>query len=357
MRTGSMLLVTLVSGGVVAAAQAPDLKRMDVVERSVPAGPVAIVDKTPVEGADFLREYRRHLKNFMQMMDNPELTDEFRVRAGLTILGEMIQHEILLREAERRGISIPDGDVEKEYQDKLRRFEEMLAEELGQKPTEAQILERAGQNREEAKQSIREQLMAERISEIIAKETDVTVTTEEARDYYDKNPNLFQQPGKMHLWQILIVPKPNPTKADESAWKRAEESAEKARSRILAGEQFATVARDVSEAPDAAKGGDLGMLPVVELPPFFVNIASGMNPGDISGVFRSEFGVHLIRLVATEDADKVSFEQAEPSIRRMLRRIKTEDAVLHFCEPVVNDPERTKIFIQLERTLAALTGK
>jgi hypothetical protein len=168
-----------------------------------------------------------------------------------------------------------------------------------------------------------------------------------------ENPQLFEKPGGIHLTQILIIPKPNPARADESAWKKAEETAERARARIMAGEQFAAVARDMSEAPDASQGGDLGMLPAGELPPFFVELCQNMKPGDLSGAFRSEFGVHVIKLIATEVADTVPFEKAEPVIRRMLHRVKVDDVVLDFCEPIVNDSEKTKIFIQLDRVLAA----
>jgi len=336
-----------------AVAQAPDLKSMDVVERSVPAGPVAIVNGTPIEGADFIHEYKRNLVNVSQMVGAPELTDEFRVRAGLTILGDMIRHEILLQEAKRRNLTVPEADIEEAYQKKLHHFEEMLKQESGKTPTEKEILAKAGQTLEEAKTSLRDQLMVERITEAIAKDKGVAVTDEEAREYYEKNPELFQQPGRMQIAQILIVPKPSAAKAEESAWKKAEETAERARARILAGEQFAAVARDMSEAPDASQGGDLGMIPINELPPFFTDLAKAMKPGDLSGVFRSEFGVHLIKLLDIADADMVSLEKATPVIKRMLLRVKTDDAVLDFCEPIVNDLEQTKIFIQLDRTLAA----
>ena len=350
-----ILFTALITASIcgLAFAQAPDLKKMDVVERSVPAGPVALVNKVPIEGADFVLEYKRNLKGVAQMVGSPELTDEFRVRAGLTVLGDMIRHEILFQEAQRRNIVVPDAEVEEAYQEKLQHFEKMLAQESGETPTEAQILERAGQTREQAKASIRKQFMVERVSEVIAKEKGPDVTDAEVREYYEENPQLFQKPGGAHLTQILIIPKPNPARAEESAWKKAEETAEHARARIMAGEQFAAVARDMSEAPDASRGGDLGMLPVSELPPFFAELTQKMKPGDLSGVFRSEFGVHVIKLVATEVADTVSFEKAQPVIRRMLHRVKVDDVVLDFCEPIVNDSEKTKIFIQLDRVLAA----
>ena len=328
------------------AAQAPDLTTLDIVERSVPDGPVAIVDGTAIEGKDFLREYRRHLHNVMNMVHDPELNDQFRVRAGLTILGDMIRSEILLKEAQQRKVSVSEADVQAEYNKKMEYFAKRLEKEINAVPTEEQVLEKAGQTRDEAMASIRNQLLVDKVSDIITEEKGSPVTTEDARTYYDKNPNLFQVPGGIHLSQLLAVPKPNPAKADKGAWEKAEEKITRARARILAGEQFAAVARDVSEAPDASKGGDMGMIPASGLPPFFVERASKMKPGDVSDVFRSEYGVHVIQLVETEPAEVVSFEDAQEKIKLVLKGVKTEEAVLQFCEPVVNDMSRTKIFIQ-----------
>ncbi len=354
MRNHALWIALALACAANAWAQAPDLSQMDVVERSVPAGPVALVDKTAIEGKEFIQEYRRHLRNVMLMVNAPETTDEFRVHAGLTILGDMIREEILYQEALTRKISVTDADIDQEYQAKLKHFEEMLTEEGSAAPTEAQVLERAGQTKEEAKASIRKRLLVDKASERIAEEKGVKVTSADIREYYDSNPHLFRQPGRIHLNQILVLPKPNAARADEGAWKTAEEQAERALARIQAGEEFAAVARAVSEAPDASKGGDLGMMPASEMPPFFVEAAALLKPGGLSNVFRSEYGVHIIRLVAREDADAVSLDVADDFFRRMLTRVKIEEAVLAFCEPIVNDPNRTKIFIQLERTLAAL---
>lgn len=347
--------VAFVLGVLVCAAQAPDIKNMDVVERSVPDGPVAIVDGVAIQGKEFIQEYRRHLGNVMNLVKNPNVNDEFRVHAGLTILGDMVRAEILLKEAEKRKVTVPDADVQAEYTNKLQHFADMLKQQGGGEASEAQILEKAGQTREEAMASIRRQLIVEKVSDLIAKDEGVKITNEEARSYYDKNPQLFQMPGRIHLSQILAVPKPSAAKADESAWKKAEEKMERARARVLAGEQFAAVARDMSEAPDAAKGGDMGMVMASGLPPFFVELASKMKPGDISGVFRSEYGVHVIRLAESEPSQVVAFDEAAEKIKLVLRRAKMEEAVLKFCEPIVNDPDRTKVFIQLERTLATLS--
>lgn len=335
-----------------AGAQVPDLAKLDIVERSVPAGPVALVNGVAVEGRYFLEEYRRHLRNVMSLVADQNLTDEFRVHAGLTTLGELLREEILVQEASRRKIQVTSKDIETEYQEKLRAFSQYIEETSGEKVGEAQVLERARQSREEALDSIRRQLLAEKMAEELAKEKKLSVTDGEVKKFYDENPNFFQMPGSMHLNHILVVPKPSAAKADDKAWTKATEQIRHAKSRIEAGEQFAAVARSVSEAPDAEKGGDMGMLPVNLLPPFYVEAGQALKPKELSEPIRSQHGMHLIQLVGTESQHAISFEEARENIRAQLKASKMEEIVLEFCEPVINDTSKTQIFLQLDRNLA-----
>lgn len=355
MKKRFILFTVLMIGAGFASAQAPDLGKLDLVERSVPAGPAALVNGVPIEGSYFLEEYRQNLRSVIAMAGEKEVTDELRVHTALTTLRGLLHEEILIQEAARRNLKVDAKAVEKEYQEKLSAFMEFVEQGSGEKVTETQVLERAGQSREEALESVRRQLLAERTVEELGKASQVSVTDQEVRKFYDDNPHIFEMPGSMHLNQILVEPKPNAMKADEKAWTKAREQILHAKSRIEAGEQFAAVARSISEAPDKDKGGDLGMMPVDMLPPFFREAGQAMKPRELSDPIRSEYGMHLIQLVGTESQHSISFEEARDQIRDRMKEAKMEEAALEFCEPIINDPERTQIFLQLERSLAALS--
>ncbi len=111
------------------------------------------------------------------------------------------------------------------------------------------------------------------------------------------------------------------------------------------------MAQSVSEAPDRTKGGDLGMVPAVELPAFYREAAAKLKPGEISDVIQSEYGMHAIQLVAAEPGADIPLEEARDRIKELLTEAKKEEAVALYCEPIVNDPERVKIFLHLEQTL------
>lgn len=337
-----------------ALAQAPDLSKMDIVERSTPNGPVAFVDDVAISRGEYLNTYQKHVAEVAMLTHDSKPSDEFRVRAGLTTLGELVRRQILVAEADKRGVKIGDAEVEAGYAEKLKRFQQDMKKPDGSAPSEQDVLKIAGQTRQEALESLRRQLIEEKMTALIAKEKGAKVTDKDITDFYGKKPELFKRSGQIHFNQILIAPKGGP-KSDEAAWKAAEDTAKKARARILAGEKFDAVARDMSQSPDAAKGGDMGMMAAEQLPPFFVSVGKAMKPGDVSEPFRSPYGVHVVRLVETADSKDVTLEEAKPKIRAMLEQMRGDEAVDKYIEPVVNDPKRTQIFLQLERTLAALT--
>jgi hypothetical protein len=339
-----------------AVAQAPDLSSLDIVERSIPPGPVALVEGSPVDSADFLYLYRSQLAAFALQQRSPEVKDSDRVKIGLRALAELIQREILWQEGVRRGFNVPPAELEAAYDRKLKALQQQLSRQDGGALSEAEILEQSGQTREEALDEMKKSILVQKTWDTLAAEKGAKVTENEIMQFYQDNPEIFRRPASLHLMQIFILPKPNPREANEAAWQEAEKKAENALARIRAGESFQAVARDVSNAPDAKNGGDMGLAPVEMLPPFFVERARTLAPGAMSNVFRSEHGVHLIRLIEAEDSENVSLDEVRDRIEVVLKEQKTESIVSDFCAPILKDPKRVHIFLQLERTLAALPG-
>lgn len=75
----------------------------------------------------------------------------------------------------------------------------------------------------------------------------------------------------------------------------ARKKAEAALARIKAGEDFAKVAREVSEDTSAPNGGDLGFFTRGEMVPEFSDAAFGLEAGEVSGLVKSPFGIHIIK--------------------------------------------------------------
>jgi parvulin-like peptidyl-prolyl isomerase len=68
------------------------------------------------------------------------------------------------------------------------------------------------------------------------------------------------------------------------------------RAQILKGEDFAKVAKQYSEDPAAADGGDLGEVETSKMLPEFEAVLTKMKEGEVSEPVRTNMGVHLLKL-------------------------------------------------------------
>lgn len=125
-----------------------------------------------------------------------------------------------------------------------------------------------------------------------------------------------------HLRHILMQP-------DQIMDDKAiEQKMTQLRERIIAGDEFADVARLESADPgSAAQGGDLGWSSVGSFPPDFEAMVEQLSPGEISQPFRSDFGWHIVLLEDRKErdtTDEVKRERAIAAIRESKQEQETE---------------------------------
>ncbi|QLI82021.1 peptidylprolyl isomerase [Chitinibacter fontanus] len=96
------------------------------------------------------------------------------------------------------------------------------------------------------------------------------------------------------------------------------------RERIVAGQDFAVMAKSFSDDTSASKGGDLGWLNPGETVPAFEEAMNALAPNEISMPVQSPFGFHLIQVLERRDQD-VTQEQARFKIRKELGQRKAEE--------------------------------
>ena len=350
-----------------AQAQAPDLVNMDIVERSVPDGPVAFVEGRPVSSEEFLALYRARLMELQlskraEMMSEGRvpgevvtISDDERARLGVLSFGEFIQRELLLLDAEQRGISVGTSELDSAYGKQITDIQ-TRRELSGQSAiTEAEILAGTGQALELVRERLGKAILVKKAQQAILKESKTEISDADIEGFYNERRALFHRSDMMHIRQISVRPKPTPEEASEEQWATAMQGINTARARIRAGETFDSVAREVSESRDRFNGGDLGMLPVANspnaLPEFFVKAGDTLQPGEMSEIIRSEFGLHLVQLVAVQEGSDISLEEATPRIKGLL--LKREESVVldAYLQPRMN--EKVRVFLQLEKSLSA----
>ncbi len=145
------------------------------------------------------------------------------------------------------------------------------------------------------------------------------IDEEELRQYYEENKARYTQAGRRHARHILIE-----IGDDETA---AEARAKRAYDRAQAGEDFAALARELSDdAGSRESGGDLGLAERGDYVTAFGDAVWSMTPGDIRGPVKSEFGWHVIKLEAVEAGSSKSFDEVRAELEPELRRTKVEKA-------------------------------
>lgn len=142
----------------------------------------------------------------------------------------------------------------------------------------------------------------------------ISVTEDESKAYYEAHKNEFTTPSQITLREILVeVPTAGAginVGQDDDA--RAE--AEAIRTRLLAGEPFARLAGDVSDAASKANGGLIGPVSHDELAAALQELVDKMKVGELTEVIRTPRGYQILKLEARTDTQIRTFEQARDDI-------------------------------------------
>ncbi len=148
-------------------------------------------------------------------------------------------------------------------------------------------------------------------------EAEVTVSDADLRAEYDQQKVRLTVPEQRHARHILIN-----GKDDAAALKEAGDVLAQAK----AGKDFAELAKQYSKDPGSARnGGDLGWAERSTFVPAFSDALFSMQPGEIRGPVKTQFGYHIIKLEGVQPAKGKTFEEARPQLEADLRRNRATD--------------------------------
>jgi parvulin-like peptidyl-prolyl isomerase len=175
-----------------------------------------------------------------------------------------------------------------------------------------------------------EELRAKATQEAVAKATlkrelNISVTEDEAKDYYAKHPADFEEPEKAHVRHILLMtvdPSTRtqlPTNAVAAKRKQMDDLVK----RIKAGEDFDKLAKEYSEDPGSKdNGGELPEFGRGDMVPEFEAAAFALNKDQVSDLITTMFGFHVIKMIDKKAAKKVDYATASEVIKEGLARMQ-----------------------------------
>jgi peptidyl-prolyl cis-trans isomerase SurA len=219
---------------------------------------------------------------------------------GCQILDGMLVQKALVLQAEKDSIPVTEEEIDAEIDQKIRYF----ISQYGSKEALEQIAGRSiYQMREEFRQPIKEQRMAQGMRNKIVEGIKITPT--EVKEYYEKIPkdSLLFYESELQIGQIVVYPK-----ASRDIELLAIEELNGYKTDVESGrKKFESLATLYSDDPGSKDKG--GMYQVNKLEkqwdPVFLNAAFRLKEGQISPVVKTRFGYHIIQMVSRNGDDAV----------------------------------------------------
>ena len=159
----------------------------------------------------------------------------------------------------------------------------------------------------------------------------IDVSNEEVRNYYDEHRSEFGTPEERRAAHILIAVPAGASQAQQDTAREKSEQLLQQVSKTPA--RFAELAKLNSQDPgSAANGGDLGFVGRGVMVKPFEDAVFALKPGEISALVKSDFGYHIIKLIAVKPSRDLPFEEARDDILTKLRQQKSADKFAELAE-------------------------
>jgi parvulin-like peptidyl-prolyl isomerase len=160
-----------------------------------------------------------------------------------------------------------------------------------------------------------------------AVKVETNVGEKELRNFYQKNMDRYRTSETYRPGHILfVVPKEATPEEVREIRKKCGDVLEK----IKRGEDFGEMALLYSDDASKKDRGDLGYFKKGELLSTFEKEALRLKVGEVSGIVRSEFGFHIIKLLDHKGVDPLPFEEVKEKVKTDYYEIETEKMLKQF---------------------------
>ena len=242
---------------------------------------IAKVDNYILIQSELERAYQDYLTNGGS--PSPEIRCQY--------LAMLVRNKLMLAKAEIDSVVVLDAEVDLNTQNRM----DMILAQSGSTPDQLEQLygKTLEQLRMELREQIREQMIVSKMEDEMT--SGITVTPAEVKRFFNKIPkdSLPYFSAGVQVAQIVKI-------AEVSSEQKNKTRAEliDVRNQLLAGADFATVAKKYSDDPSVlSNGGDMGWSARGRMVPEYEAMAFRLKPKEISMPFESPFGMHIMQLM------------------------------------------------------------
>ena len=263
--------------------------------KELPPTVVAAVNNDSITVEDFTAELAPLVSSY-QTPPSPQEEADFK-NLKKALLEQLIDKLIILAEAQKMGITMPDDELEDAFV-RIKKgypqggFDELLRNEAALR---------------QWKDSLRQRLLIEKVINRVS-QLATSIDDDTVRKYYKKHRSEFMASDQVRVRQIVV---------------KNRQEAEDLLKRIKRGEAFEDLARKHSTGPEAEMGGDLGFFGRGDMPEEF-DVVFSLQAGETSEIVQSPYGYHIFQVVAKRGEKESNFDEVKDRIRKMIAQQEEE---------------------------------
>lgn len=334
-RFAVLLLATLLSAPFLMAQTSPSAGQDDTVVEEI----VARINNNIVTRAD-LRRSREQLQAESRQPDPSGAASDPKQREQ-DLLRDLIDQQLLLQKGEELGVSA-DTDLVKRLDELRKQMHADSMEDL-EKAAQAQ-----GVSWEEFKQNMKNSIITQRV---ISQEVGghINVSQQEIQQFYDQHKSEMERPEQVRMSEILISTQKTPAVKTEQGQEAlpetpgsevvaaAQAKADKVYDLLQKGGNFEELAKQYSEGPTSALGGDLEYFRRGTLAKDLEERVFALAAGSYTEPVRTNQGWVILKVTEHQPSGVPPLKEVEGRIQERIYMTKMQPALRDYLTKLRED--------------------
>ena len=305
----------LISTGILAFAHSGH-KHEEKLRISLP-NVVAKVNGEDIRSDDIARELKKALTNYKDR-GMPLSTEQEKI-AAKKLIDDEIGRALIMQKGKEIGAQVTVKMLDR----KLRKIKSSFKSDA--------VFEHELKNRKTNLEQYKKELKTDLLmQQVIDREIEpgIKISQDDIKSFYEKNKEKFVMGKKARASVILIKAEQGNEKSEKLARKKIESALEQ----IKSGADFSAIAIKYSQDSLASKGGDLGYFTKNQMFGAFSSRAFDMSIGQVSGIFKTVHGFHILKLTDLKKGNITSLDNAKERIEKKLRKNKIGSATRSYVK-------------------------
>ncbi|NOX25445.1 MAG: hypothetical protein GXP59_04910 [Deltaproteobacteria bacterium] len=274
---------------------------------------VAVVNDDIITLSDLNAAGRPYFQAIMRRAPADRQAAELN-KARKKVIGQLVDRLLIKQRAAQIGIEVSKADIDQAVASILHN------NRINMKKFRHD-LRAIGTSEADYRRKIKAQILKSRLISFAIR-SKIVITEQKIKQYYDHNYTAARiKTTGYHILQIgLLWGAKYRAKTQEEARKNAEY----AKKKLLAGGNFAELAKELSDLPSAADGGDLGQFKKADMAPYMAKAVLTMHVDEISKILQTPVGYQILKLKSAPGHEIPKLADVKDEIKAILYKQEAE---------------------------------